>query len=219
MFYIRTVRGNCSKFGVSRVPHVRESVEFTQNHTDQGRGFWIMDYGVRIANIVATATLESTLDLIELERKIPMSQLKPKKFSGLLIRILKPYKALAQVYSNGKITVNGPCSTPAGSLELAKRFCKLINKCGGYSCTISNFKIVNIVGTCSLHRQIELGSLSKLLESEYKCNFNPEIFPGLRLRLSDCSAVVFRTGKCNLLGGKSVEDLQAAYIELQIIIP
>jgi TATA-box binding protein (TBP) (component of TFIID and TFIIIB) len=46
--------------------------------------------------------------------------------------------------------------------------------------------------------------------------YTPELFPGMRIRLDGVTAVIFHSGKCNLLGAKTLLDLQAAALELYI---
>ena len=152
------------------------------------------------------------LDLEYIEMKLPMAQYHPKRFSSLLIRVLKPYKAHCQLYKNGKMTVNG-ARIPSESLALANRFSRMLRSIG-YDTSVSNFKIVNVVGSCNLNRKLDLGCLSLILGE----NYCPELFPELRVKLSDCTAMLFCSGKCNLLGGKSELDLQAGLLELEILL-
>ena len=124
-----------------------------------------------------------------------------------------PFKAHCQLYRNGKITVNGAKSA-RGAKALTRRFAKQLAGIG-YRCVVTNFKVVNMVATCNFERRLNLGELSKV----FRADFCPELFPGLRVKLSECSAVLFHTGKCNLLGGKCLLDIQSGFIELYIQLP
>ena len=49
-------------------------------------------------------------------------------------------------------------------------------------------------------------------------DYSPELFPGLSVRMSGCTAVMFHSGKVNFLGCKTFTDAQAAYIDLQLYL-
>jgi transcription initiation factor TFIID TATA-box-binding protein len=108
------------------------------------------------------------------------------------------------------MTVNGAKSAYEAKV-LARRFAKKL-KSVGYECRISDFRIVNVVATCNFGRRLDLNVLAK----QFNADFSPELFPGLRVKLSECSAVLFHTGKCNLLGGKCELDIHSGFIELCI---
>ena len=167
---------------------------------------------VRITNIVATSLLGTVLDLKHIERKLPMTQYIPERFSGLLIRVLRPFKAHCMVYKNGKITVNGARSVRS-AMFLTRRFARMLHSIG-YDFHLTNFKVVNMVGAFSFPRKLPLEEISTKLKILY-C---PEIFPGLTVKLSDCTAVLFHSGKVNFLGGKCNSDIQSGQLELEILI-
>ena len=166
----------------------------------------------RITNIVATADLNCTLNLPDIEQKLPMAQYLPRQFAGLLLRIFAPKKAHCQLYSNGKITLNGG-TTLDESRILLTHFAQMLQDIG-YLCVPTNFRTVNVVGSCDFGKRLDLGALAKQFDVWYE----PELFPGLRIRLETCSAVLFHTGKCNFLGGKDESDIYAGYLELVLQI-
>jgi transcription initiation factor TFIID TATA-box-binding protein len=110
------------------------------------------------------------------------------------------------------MTVNGAKSVREAK-ALARRFAKKL-RCVGYKCRISDFRVVNVVATCNFGHRLDLNALAK----QFNAYFSPELFPGLRVKLSECSAVLFHTGKCNLLGGKCELDVHSGFIELFIQI-
>lgn len=162
----------------------------------------------RVTNVVATAELGCQLKLAHIKRILPVAVYNPQKFSGLLIRITVPCKAHCQLYGNGKITINGGQSV-ALSHSLAQQFADTLNNIG-YSCVVTNFRVVNIVGNCDFKRTVDLNECSK----HFGVVFEREIFPGLSIKLSYCTAVLFRTGKCNFLGCKREIDVYSSYLEL-----
>ena len=81
---------------------------------------------------------------------------------------------------------------------------------------LTNFKIQNIVATCSVNFKIQL---EKLYQSKhYKfCDFNPETFPGLIYRLHEpkICLLIFASGKIVLTGAKSRQDIEQAFSRIQ----
>ena len=162
---------------------------------------------------MAVANLNCHLDLQKINDVLPLTQYVPQRFSGLLMRVFHPFKAHCQLYRNGKMTVNG-AKSERGARTLARKFAKRLAK-AGFACNVSDFRVVNVVGTCNFGIKLDLGVLSKLFHAD----FCPELFPGLRVKLSECSAVLFHTGKCNFLGGKCYLDICSGFIELYVQIP
>ena len=176
-----------------------------------------MDRSLRITNIVAVAQLNCPLDLTALEKELDMGQYLPKRFSGLLVRVLHPFKAHCQLYKNGKITVNGARSIRAAR-ALAQRFCIGINKIG-YACFLSDFTVVNMVASYNYGQRISLEKVVLAICVDFpQTDYCPEIFSGLTVRLPTCTAVLFHSGKINFLGARSELDLQAALIDIQLYL-
>ena len=172
---------------------------------------------VRVTNIVATAHLGCDLDLKHLEQQIPLAQYLPHRFSALLIRILQPHKAHCQVYRNGKITINGARSVRAAR-ALSRKFCEMIRN-AGYSTELSAFKIVNVVACCEIKSVIPIEQVYTRIKSDFPHTiFNPELFPGMSVKMSKCTAVLFRSGKINFLGCSSLLDAKAAMIDLSLYL-
>lgn len=102
-----------------------------------------------------------------------MTQHIPHKFSRLLIRILVPFKAHCQLYTNEEITVNGGKSVK-DSRGLADYFSLVLCKMG-YLCTFTDNRVINMVDTVDFYRNLNLNQLSVA----FNASFSPEPFPGL----------------------------------------
>ena len=175
------------------------------------------EQAVRITNIVATASLGCVLDLKHLEQQIPLTQYLPHRFSGLLIRILQPYKAHCQVYQNGKIMINGASSVRAARAS-SRKFCQMIRN-AGYNTELSAFKIVNVVACCRVKSVILIEQVYTRIVSDFPHTiFNPELFPGMSVRMSNCTAALFRSGEKNFLGCASLLDAKAAMVDLSLYL-
>ena len=200
--------------GVSRVP---ESDVTKQDHAPESCHVGAVGSQLRITNIISKGHLNCKLDLNDVERKLPMAQYIPRRFSGLLLRILQPIKAHCQLYSNGKITINGGKSIRQNQ-ALAKKFTdQLIN--AGYGCILSDFVVVNMVCSVDIQRKLPLEKIFPELRKHFpKIDYSPELFPGLSVRMTDCTAVLFHSGKINFLGCKALIDAEAAFIDLQLYL-
>ena len=72
-------------------------------------------------------------------------------------------------------------------------------------------QIVNAVGGGDLKEDISLSQLSEMISGD-EVRYDPEYWPGLYIRFTpDSPAVlVFHTGKYNIAGAESIEDLNSA---------
>ncbi len=87
----------------------------------------------------------------------------------------------------------------------------------GHFCLIGDFKIRNVVASFYLGHKIDLG---KLKESSSNAKYEPELFPGLRYKLSHpiASVVAFSSGKYNITGLKTIAGADIASIVFQEVI-
>ena len=99
------------------------------------------------------------------------------------------------------------------SKRYAHEFCAMISHCGFVS-VLNNYKVVNIIATVDYDRRLNLVQLRHLPGAVYE----PELFPGLTLRLTFCTAVIFHTGKVNLLGAKTELELATSELELDLLL-
>ena len=155
-----------------------------------------------VNNVVVTATLSSKgFNLIEVTKKLPGAIYEPGNFPAVRLK-RGPIGYL--VYSSGKIVCTG-----SKSIESAKEnVMKLKEEMDGYKIQTDEKPIVyvrNIVSSIDLKRDLKLHELSYLMEeSEY----NPEYFPGMKIRFGNTRILVFRTGKVILPGFSSLEDIR-----------
>ena len=70
-------------------------------------------------------------------------------------------------------------------------------------------KIENVVATTSLCKELDLQSISKVLEG---AQYEPEQFPGLvyRMKSPKATTLLFRSGKVVCTGAKSLEEVRTA---------
>jgi len=103
------------------------------------------------------------------------------------------------------------------SLDEAERICDLFYekiKFCGYPINKKDYKTVNIIATLDMERRLDLCKLSRLPSSCYE----PEIFPGMTVFLTTCTAVLFSSGKINFLGARCVSELHTAELEIKNLL-
>jgi transcription initiation factor TFIID TATA-box-binding protein len=165
----------------------------------------------KIENIVATVTLDQTLDLNAIARSVPNIEYDPEEFPGLILRLDKP-RLTALVFNSGKMVVTGAKSTD----QLIKGFKKIIRTFVRYGIVIvgkPKIQIQNIVASANLNVEVDLEKAAFLLPNTM---YEPEQFPGLIHRSDDPKVVIllFSSGKMVITGAKSEEDVERAVINI-----
>ena len=178
-----------------------------------------------IQNLVSTADLNCKLRLREIALQEQNTEYKPKRFSGLTMRIKEP-KATSLIFSNGKIIVLG-AKTEEDSKKACDKIGKII-KSLNYPVKLTNFKIQNIVGSCDVRFQINLYKLNSKIKEHVKSSrvaFEPEIFPGLiyhlipdkpqnnktNEKLPNIVFLIFSSGNLVITGGKNRNQIYEAF--------
>lgn len=94
------------------------------------------------------------------------------------------------------------------SKEAAKAYAKAIQKVGYPNVKMTEFKVQNMVGSCSVDFKIKLESLFHSSHQSF-CVFNPDTFPGLIYHMAEPKVclLIFSSGKIVLTGAKKREDI------------
>jgi len=161
----------------------------------------------KIENIVATVTIDQTLDLHEIERRVPRVEYNPDQFPGLVFRLDRP-KITALIFKSGKMVVTGSKSTN----ELINSVRRIIKTFANHGISISHqakVQIQNIVASGNLNVGVNLEEAAYKLENVM---YEPEQFPGLIYRMTDPYVVllIFSSGKMVITGAKREEEVDMA---------
>ncbi|MCI4396293.1 MAG: TATA-box-binding protein [Desulfurococcales archaeon] len=161
----------------------------------------------KIENIVATVTIDQTLDLHEIERRVPRVEYNPDQFPGLVFRLDRP-KITALIFKSGKMVVTGSKSTN----ELINSVRRIIKTFANHGIKISHqakVQIQNIVASGNLNVGVNLEEAAYKLEN---IMYEPEQFPGLIYRMTDPLVVllIFSSGKMVITGAKREEEVEMA---------
>nr|Q9UWN7.1 RecName: Full=TATA-box-binding protein; AltName: Full=Box A-binding protein; Short=BAP; AltName: Full=TATA sequence-binding protein; Short=TBP; AltName: Full=TATA-box factor [Sulfolobus acidocaldarius DSM 639]AAF18138.1 TATA-box binding protein [Sulfolobus acidocaldarius] len=162
---------------------------------------------VNIENIVATVTLDQTLDLYAMERSVPNVEYDPDQFPGLIFRLESP-KITSLIFKSGKMVVTGAKSTDE-LIKAVKRIIKTLKKYGMQLTGKPKIQIQNIVASANLHVIVNLDKAAFLLENNM---YEPEQFPGLIYRMDEPRVVllIFSSGKMVITGAKREDEVHKA---------
>jgi len=159
---------------------------------------------VNVENIVATVSLEQTLDLYAIERSLPNVEYDPDQFPGLVFRLEKP-KVTALIFKSGKMVVTGAKSTEE-LINAVKKIIKYLKKYGIEIVGKPKIQIQNIVASANIMVNVNLDMAAYLLENNM---YEPEQFPGLIYRMDDPKVVllIFSSGKMVITGAKREKEV------------
>ena len=159
---------------------------------------------ISIENVVASATIDQSLDLDDIQRKFPDVEYNPESFPGAVFRLLKPRTATL-LFSTGKMVCTGSKSS-----DMAKKAVeKVVEKLREGKVKIKNeptVTIQNIVAAVNLGGGIHLEQAARVVP---RSMYEPEQFPGLIHRMIDPKTVIliFSSGKLVCTGGKTEQDV------------
>lgn len=122
------------------------------------------------------------------------------------MKIRRPYTT-ATIWSSGKIVCTGATSEEESKIA-ARKFARKL-QCLGYTVRFCNFRIVNVLGTCSMPFRIKIASFSQKHPKD--ASYEPELHPGVTYKLKDPRATlkIFSTGSITVTA-PSVANVQAA---------
>lgn len=170
-----------------------------------------MGYGIKIQNVVASATLGVDIVLTDIVSKLEGIEYEPAQFPGVIMRIPNP-KTAALIFSSGKIVCTG-AKSPGESKEAVDRVVGKLKRTGVKIPVGYTMKIENIVASAKLDKELNLDNIAFTLENT---EYEPEQFPGLVYRMCDpkVTFLLFGSGKVICTGGKTLADVKRAVINL-----
>ncbi|XP_046372465.1 TATA box-binding protein-like 1 [Haliotis rufescens] len=130
-----------------------------------------------------------------------------KQEQGMLnMKLRRPYTT-ASIWSSGKITCTGATSED-DSHRAGRRIARRLQRLG-FNVRFTNFRVVNVLGTCSLPFGIKITNFSKAHREE--ASYEPELHPGVTYRIKDPKATlkIFSTGSITVTA-PSVANVQSA---------
>lgn len=162
----------------------------------------------QVNNIVATFNLHCRLNLREIALSARNAEYNPKRFDAVIMKMRSP-KTTALIFSSGKVVVSG-AKTEEFSRTASKKFAKIIKNMG-YKVKFGGFRIVNVVATADCGFDVSIENLNNV-HSMFSL-YEPEAFSGLIYRLLSpkVTLMIFSSGKVNIVGAKTREEVHEAY--------
>ncbi|XP_014274368.1 uncharacterized protein [Halyomorpha halys] len=154
----------------------------------------------KVQNVVCTVNLDCTLDLQKINFRTRNSEYNPKRFCGIVMRLLHP-RSTALIFSSGKIVVTG-VKHEQHSVLAARKYARILQKLN-FPVKFKDFKIHNMVATCDLRFPLRLENLHQI-HGQFS-SYEPELFPALIYRMIKPRIVIliFVNGKLVITGAKS----------------
>ena len=159
---------------------------------------------VSIENVVASATVDQTMDLNKITKNFPDVEYHPDQFPGLVFRIKSP-KTATLIFTSGKMVCTGAKSEQM-SRNAVKTVVTKLRKGGIKVKKDAEVTIQNIVASINLGGKIHLEQAARTLP---RSMYEPEQFPGLIHRMLDPKTVIllFSSGKLVCTGAKKEDDV------------
>lgn len=157
-----------------------------------------------INNVVCSFSVRCHLNLREIA--LSGANVEYRKENGMVTMKLRRPNTTASIWSSGKITCTGATSEIAAK-QAARRFARCLQKLG-FNVRFNNYRVVNVLGTCSMPFSIKISSFS---EHHREADYEPELHPGVTYKLKSPKATlkIFSTGSVTVTA-PSVADVQAA---------
>lgn len=167
---------------------------------------------IEIVNVVASVSVDQTIELNAIVKAFPMVEYRPEIFPGLVFKLKRP-KTATLIFGSGKMVCTG-AKSEAEAKRAVKSVITRLKKGGIEISKRPKISVQNIVAYASLGGGIDLERAVFVLG---RSMYEPEQFPGLVYRMSDPKVVilVFSNGKLVVAGAKKEEEIHQAVINLQ----
>ena len=168
---------------------------------------------IKIENVVATTLICKELDLQKTARALEGAHYDTDRFPGVVYRIKEPKTAML-LFRSGKVVCTGARSIAdvgAAIAILARR----IAAAGTPVVKKPEILVQNIVASADLGTVLNLNTIAITLGLD-RVEYEPEQFPGLIFRVKEpkCVALVFTSGKINVVGAKEWENIDKAIAQV-----
>ena len=170
---------------------------------------------ISIVNVVASATIDQKLDLVDITKKFPDVEYHPEQFPGAVFRLKNP-KTATLLFSSGKMVCTGAKSQELAEIAVAK----VVGMLKKGKIKIKNEAVVtiqNIVSSINLGGRVNLEQAARTLP---RSMYEPEQFPGLIHRMLDPKTVIliFSSGKLVCVGAKLEKDVHRSVNQIHSIL-
>jgi len=152
---------------------------------------------IKISLKVKAIFLDNALEILK------RNNIKAKTFCNFVTFKIRGYTYV--LFKTGKAQHTHINVTQIASIKLIKKAIKILVKL--MNCTVLRYSIDNIIATSDLVRPINLDEVIKNKKFK-KIKYNNEIFPGLFIKFSIGTVIIFHTGRIVIVGCKSERDIK-----------
>jgi len=160
-----------------------------------------------INNVVCSFSVRCHLNLKEIA--LSGSNVEYRRENGMVTMKLRHPYTTASIWSSGKITCTGANSEDQARVS-ARKFSRILQKLDEKykDIKIKNWRIVNVLGTCTLPFAIKIVPFSQAFK---EASYEPELHPGVTYKIKNPKATlkIFSTGSITVTA-PSVANVQAA---------
>lgn len=184
---VQSLANGSHHLDMNSVECVSSSVDETDKQMEEDPS---PEIDIVINNVVCSFSVRCHLNLKQIATQ--GANVEYRKENGMVtMKLRRPYTT-ASVWSSGKITCTGATSEDNAKIA-ARRFARCLQKLG-FNVHFNNFRVVNVLGTCSMPFGIRINAFSAKYPKE--AEYEPEIHPGVTYRLKEPKATlkIFSTG-------------------------
>ncbi|XP_011302423.1 TATA box-binding protein-like protein 1 [Fopius arisanus] len=147
-----------------------------------------------IRNVVCSFSVRCHLNLREIALR--GANVEYKREHGMITMKLRNPSTTASIWSSGKISCTG-AESEADAKKAARRIARCLAKLG-FNVRFSNFRVVNVLGTCLMPWDIRITPFSAAHRDH--ADYEPELHPGVTYKLTDPKATlkIFSTGNVTI---------------------
>ncbi|EDW78214.2 uncharacterized protein Dwil_GK16294 [Drosophila willistoni] len=158
-----------------------------------------------INNVVCSFSVRCHLKLREIA--LHGANVEYRRENGMVTMKLRHPYTTASIWSSGRITCTGATSEIMAKVA-ARRYARCLGKLG-FPTRFQNFRIVNVLGTCSMPWAIKIVNFSE--RHRDNASYEPELHPGVTYKMREPKATlkIFSTGSITVTAA-SVNDVEAA---------
>lgn len=166
----------------------------------------VPEVDIAVNNVVCSFSLQCHINLKNLAME-GANVIYKRENNVVNMKIRKPY-VTANIWSSGKVTCTGATSEEDSKIA-ARRVARILQQLCCQRARFCNFRVVNVLGTCSFPWGIKLNGFATAHPKE--TSYEPEIHPGATYRIVKPKATlkIFSTGSITITA-PSVENLQNA---------
>lgn len=116
-----------------------------------------------------------------------------------------------KVFTNGKLQMTGITSLIEG-LRVARKVFEIVSECTGTNINVTDVRVAMINSDFCIRKNVNLPRLQNdIINRDVACGYDPDTYPGLKVKYNGVSIFIFSTGSVVVTGSKSLKELRDAF--------